>query len=670
MPTKYRSLALLFICWIFAPIHASGQWIDFQDETTTRLSLTTVPLNDDREKDIAVSDLDKDGWTDVVIVRKEPFSTPGPFADVLLMNENGTLTDRTADFAAAFLTTPTDARDVYIGDFDGDTWDDVVIANTFGQQPKFYRNLGNDGSGNWLGLADESSARFPFLTINPLQFCALWAGDIDGNGAPDLYFSNYNSFGTAFDVLLINDGTGHFTDESVARLGDLRNSAFGTSVEIHDMDNDGDQDIVKTSTLNSTPPWNQIGSFILFNGGTGHFANWQKVPSSAPYMFTVGDLNDSGMLDVYVVDDGQDYVDLATGIVPDSQVSYTQTTINGSPRTTSFGGNAKLADLDNDGDLDLAIADVDVDIPTCNSGASDRKFTMLRNEGLNSGTLTDPWGATDNPWNESAFDIGILDIDNDGNLDFIAGVCEGYMVFRQTTGGAAAVTISLTPESNNIIIGAGGGSFQYDLSISNNTAASQDIDIWITIDGPGVSRIVGPVSRTVPPGGGLARTFVQKIPAGAPAGTYSLTGSVGTYPVADQSDSFPFEKSSGVAPAKVRNWQSDFTRSLSASKARLTVAVETMKQSASTPVVFSLEPNYPNPFRAATTISYALPDAGPVSLRVFNLLGQEVSTLVDGYRVAGRYQATFTAPNLGAGLYFFVLEAGSFKATRQMVRVR
>ncbi|MCA1764615.1 MAG: VCBS repeat-containing protein, partial [Flavobacteriales bacterium] len=164
------------------------QWLEFSDETPIRLEVTTVANSDDEEKDIAVADLNNDGLDDVIVCRKEPFSnsTEGGKSDLLLINENGVLIDRTTEFAPEFISTETFARDLYIYDFDGDGWKDVIIANTFDQQPQYYANLGNDTEGNWLGLADESATRFPELTGDAILFCAVWGGDIDGDGDQDI----------------------------------------------------------------------------------------------------------------------------------------------------------------------------------------------------------------------------------------------------------------------------------------------------------------------------------------------------------------------------------------------------------------------------------------------------------------------------------------------------
>lgn len=428
MFSPYALKSILCLSFLFAFAMANAQWLDFSDETADRLTLVSVANSDDEEKDIAEADLNNDGWTDVIVVRKEPFSNPSEPAksDLLLMNNNGILEDQTALYAPEFISNVTFARDLFIGDFDGDGWQDVIVANTFSQQPIYYQNLGEDGSGNWLGLQDDSANRFPQLTEDDVLLCAVWGGDITGNGALDIYLVNYKvnaGGGTAKDFLLINDGNGVFTEEAQARLGDSRNSAFGTACQIADIDGDGDNDVLKVSTLYAVPPWNGNAVAILFNDGTGNFPTWQNLtPGQAPYMIEVEDFNLDGQLDVFVVDDASDRLFTITSVVPDVSVTATQTDL-GYASSNGFGGNVHAADIDNDGDLDIAVNDVDVDIPPCDSG---RRLAIYEND---NGVFMDPYGADATDWADNSYDMAWLDINNDGLLDFVTGGCAGYGVY-------------------------------------------------------------------------------------------------------------------------------------------------------------------------------------------------------------------------------------------------
>jgi Secretion system C-terminal sorting domain len=78
----------------------------------------------------------------------------------------------------------------------------------------------------------------------------------------------------------------------------------------------------------------------------------------------------------------------------------------------------------------------------------------------------------------------------------------------------------------------------------------------------------------------------------------------------------------------------------------------------SAPSRFALEQNFPNPFNPATTIKYSVPKSSFVTLKVYDLLGNEVFTLVNGEKSAGYYQLQFYASNLASGVYFYRLTPG------------
>ena len=80
--------------------------------------------------------------------------------------------------------------------------------------------------------------------------------------------------------------------------------------------------------------------------------------------------------------------------------------------------------------------------------------------------------------------------------------------------------------------------------------------------------------------------------------------------------------------------------------------------------------NYPNPFNPSTKISWQSPVSSWQVLKVFDVLGNEIATLVDEYREAGRYESEFDASNLSSGIYYYKLQSGSFVGTKKMVLLR
>ncbi|MBS1492267.1 MAG: T9SS type A sorting domain-containing protein [Bacteroidetes bacterium] len=85
---------------------------------------------------------------------------------------------------------------------------------------------------------------------------------------------------------------------------------------------------------------------------------------------------------------------------------------------------------------------------------------------------------------------------------------------------------------------------------------------------------------------------------------------------------------------------------------------------------YSLKQNYPNPFNPETKISYTLPQSEFVSLKVYDVNGREVSTLVNLYQTSGSYSVSFDASKLSSGAYFYRLQAGSYSEFKSMVLIK
>ncbi len=88
------------------------------------------------------------------------------------------------------------------------------------------------------------------------------------------------------------------------------------------------------------------------------------------------------------------------------------------------------------------------------------------------------------------------------------------------------------------------------------------------------------------------------------------------------------------------------------------------------PSEYLLSQNYPNPFNPTTSIEFSIPTKSHVSLKIYNLLGEEVKTLVSGERNAGKYNLKFDASNFASGVYFYRLKSGSFVDTKKLILLR
>ena len=85
---------------------------------------------------------------------------------------------------------------------------------------------------------------------------------------------------------------------------------------------------------------------------------------------------------------------------------------------------------------------------------------------------------------------------------------------------------------------------------------------------------------------------------------------------------------------------------------------------------FVLEQNYPNPFNPSTKINYSIPDEGFVSLKFYDVLGEEIETLVNEYQSAGTYEVEFNDSDLSSGIYYYSLQYNNFIETKKMLLLK
>jgi len=338
-------------------------------------------------------------------------------------------------------------------DVDGDGDLDVVFANgyvlsTAGQaiQPTLLINKINQG----LGLVDETATRLPALAIRGTLAIAF---DVDGDGDKDLVFS-CNGTGGNQQRLYVNDGAGHFADESATQLPGMIVTAAGCAYG--DVDQDGDLDLFFNDELSS----GQLK--LCLNDGTGVFTNVTSThvvsaPKSNQQDIVVCDIDNDWDLDV--INGGkssgqQIFFNDGTGHFPTVTTALL-------PAGTGLTYEFEAADLDHDGDLDLAMLSY--------SSLTD---TMVRNE-LVAGTLSftnlpgaliGGAGDDDNEWL-------FVDCDNDGDLDVVNGsltagseklyVNNGNFTFTRATGFAGFSPVS--DSTLDVAVGDLNGDGVYDI---------------------------------------------------------------------------------------------------------------------------------------------------------------------------------------------------------------
>ena len=330
--------------------------------TYTEFTSANLPASaqaaDGASVDAKFGDLDSDGDLDIVVARER-------MSNLILLNDGtGQFTDVSSRFPVSLLR---DSEDVALADFDGDSDLDILIVSEDDQTNEFYLNDG-------LGFFVDATSNIPVTGISN----GLDVGDIDNDGDLDVVIGNNGQ-----DVILINDGTANFTNETATRLP-IRTDAT-QDVEFGDVDGDGDLDIIAGIEGQNR---------LYLNDGLGVFTD-------------------------------------ATANLPQ---------FNDETREADFG------DIDGDGDLDLVFGNV-----TLFTGFPQQN-RMLINDGAGVFTNSLPMLPSDM---DDSFDIDFADVDNDGDLDIITANTEDlsgpgltpYRVYVYASGSVTEDTSGIFPST-------------------------------------------------------------------------------------------------------------------------------------------------------------------------------------------------------------------------------
>lgn len=390
----------------------------FQEETSTRFPTPTLA---EYTNYVEVGDIDGDGDLDLVFANGGNFSSPGPqqLVRIYINDGDASFTDesiaRTGTLVGNF-------RGAALGDVDGDDDLDLLLASDFNRLPRL---LINDGDGFFT---DETFTRLPIINLSATrgQFA-----DIDNDGDLDIYINNggtTNRFGCGLNRIYTNNGSGVFTDETLARHP-LSTVCEPMDVIFGDIDNDFDLD-VRTGNRGTN------NSKLYFNNGNGVFVDGsQGVPAdSACYSYDFGDFNGDGKLDLLGANAGPSNSELLA--LNNGNGTYTDASARLVPNGTGDDNDSKFFDLDNDGDLDLIIAALYQSREKIYLNDGTGEFT------LDSGRIT---GA-----NDASLDVAVADFDGDGDFDIVTAQGESgstpNRIYINTTGPADTIPPNVTAE--------------------------------------------------------------------------------------------------------------------------------------------------------------------------------------------------------------------------------
>jgi len=218
------------------------------------------------------------------------------------------------------------------------------------------------------------------------------------------------------------------------------------------------------------------------------------------------------------------------------------------------------------------------------------------------------------------------------------------------------------PINPPIIIPAAGGTFSFHVEITNAGASTANFDVWTMLTLPSGAPY-GPIllrqNINLVPQLSILRDLSQFIPGGAPAGTYTYWLYTGNYisGALYASDSFNFQKSATDAAANSSDWSISGWDGEEIGYLAL-------------PTTLCLSPAFPNPFNPQTELRYSLPQAGEISLIIYDIQGREVARVLEGIQPAGVHSVTFDASRLSCGIYFARLTAGKEKAVQKLLLLK
>ncbi len=478
---------------------------------------------------------------------------------------------------------------------------------------------------------------------------AIVAADVDGDGSVDLIVADYGSDSIS---VLKNDGSGSFGAAVSSAVG-LNPSALAVT----DFNNDGNIDIAVTVFSTNV-------LVVLVNDGNGSFSVHQTFGvGTGPSGVAIADFNGDGMPDVAVTNKGSKSLTIVRNVGGSLSADTTYLL-----STSALANGLAVFDFDKDGTPDIAIAG------TGSTGTNTQSISIYLNayNGVPPGRFNTGFPAID--VGAIPFSLYGNDFNSDGATDLAVANSATNVTVYLNKGIAAPTALDIPAVRNSkAIVGVDfSGKGVVDLVFS-----SADGKLRVLRDSvlSGLSPSIASSASTLNFGttkdsvttnvvfySSVLATRIDSVQVTAP---YSISTQVlpkNLNPYDSLVMTIVFKPTAGIHyPGSLKVFSSSSTPSI------ITVpllgngdpSLAVAKSGEKIPRSFGLEQNYPNPFNPSTTISYQVAAMSQVRLRVFDLTGRCVATLVNGVEIPGERTVEWQAGNFASGIYFYRLDVVS-----------
>jgi hypothetical protein len=600
-------------------------------------------------KRVALADFDADSDLDVVSANQNAVTT-----SVLFNNGDGSFGAATTFQTGDMFTF---GMSVEARDMNEDGSPDIIIANGGNAAPPTVSVLINRGNGTFRSALNVGMLYTRILPFSPL---AVTVADFDGDGHRDIAASGV-SYGSAVALALNRPA---IFDYPV----DYPTGTAPTSIASADFDGDNDKDIVVVN--------NGSGTFsIRLNNGNGTFAPAVSYSAGvSPYAVSVGDFDNDSDVDLVVTQNVISFFPLKVFWNNGAGAFPSGTVIDG---VTLFADAVYVSNADVDADGDQDIVSGNLGVPNW----------IVRNNGNQTFTASNLGSGWPNYY------ALLADVDGDGDKDYV-GPMGNYFSVRKNNGNG-----TFMPEVFTEI-----GYQQWSLTLADFDGDT-DLDIATALNSTGwgirmLNSGNGTFSSpdTFAHGGGnqtkvISGDFDGDGDKDLAYASYSASNVTIMTNNGSGSFSVPVAYAAGSGPRAITAQDFDGDGDLDLAIANetsndvsilfnRTVSVGVSEEHNNMPQTFQLWQNYPNPFNPSTTIRFEVGGSGEggsgfkvqgsrlVTLKVYDVLGREVATMVNEKLQPGTYEVKWDASHQASGLYFYRLVANEVVLTKKMLLLR